>query len=374
MEAMGLVHKDIKGDNVKFDTRTNQALLIDMGLAQPEGEHQNPKNYFLIAPPEQMAGRKDAHDEVVTNVWDSFTVGKLLFEEMEREADGKKNLLVTGGAPIKQDINMPNMQGLVQPIVQGSRDALKRGASGELEAPTDAKGQLVGQALKKADTPEEGGKAGKYGAMTQYVDFMNRLTHPDPKQRMSTAEALKHPFMTDTMLSGEELDKVFGVATSRQKPSDEDESDEASGDESKGPHIDTDALAEAYKKGEQKKYDPLLGEGSEDDSDEAKGPRIDTDALAEAYKKGAKQPSDDPLRGESSEDESDEEKRPRISKKELDEAYFGKGRDADDEDSELESDESHGPRIDTDALAEAYSGKQSDDELDSLEDEAEEKK
>jgi serine/threonine protein kinase len=362
MEATGLVHKDIKGDNVKFDTRTNQALLIDMGLAQPEGEHLNPKSYFLIAPPEQMAGRKDAHDKVVTNLWDSFTVGKLLFEEMEREADGEKNLLVTGDVPIKQDINMPSMQSLVQPIVQGSRAALKRGASGELEAQTDAKGQLVGQALKKADTPEEGGKAGKYGAMTQYVDFMNRLTHPDPKQRMSNTDALKHPFMTDTMLSGEELDKVFGVATTRQKPGDEDESDEESGEGSKGPRIDTNALAEDYKKNTSTfRAESLEDDEDEDDEDEddevgeedtdvvkareelelKRRGTIDTDALAEAYKKGEKKKYDS-LLGEDSEDESDEEK---------------------------------GPRLDTDKLAALYSGKQSaDDDLDSFEDEAEEKK
>jgi hypothetical protein len=50
METLGLVHKDIKSDNIKFDTRTNQAVLIDMGLAQPEGEQLIAKAYTPTAP------------------------------------------------------------------------------------------------------------------------------------------------------------------------------------------------------------------------------------------------------------------------------------------------------------------------------------
>ena len=220
MEAMGLVHKDIKGDNIKFDTRTNQAVLIDMGLAQPEGDHLVPKAFTPIAPPESFALKKG--DKRVTTFWDSFTVGKMLFEEMERDQGGERQVLVTGGdEPIKKQAFFTQEE--MNRFKKGATAATKRTASGELEAVTDAKGQLVGQALKSADTPAEAAESGRYGAATQYVDFMNRLTHPDPKQRLSPSEALKHPFMTDTMLSGEELDRVFGKPTGSQ-PKDEKKS------------------------------------------------------------------------------------------------------------------------------------------------------
>ena len=201
MESMGLVHKDIKGDNIKFDPKTNQAVLIDMGLAQAEGAHENSKAFYPIAPPEQFL--KKPGDKVVTSFWDSFSVGKMLFQEMERDAHGKQYQLITGGVPAE---GTSLLNGKL--VIQGARNAAQRTDTGEFKARTSAD-QLIGQALKPATDSFDAANPGKFGAATQYVDFLNRLTHPDPTQRMTASEALKHPFMSDALLAGEDLDRVF---------------------------------------------------------------------------------------------------------------------------------------------------------------------
>ena len=43
-------------------------------------------------------------------------------------------------------------------------------------------------------------KIGVYAADTAYVDFINRLMHPNPAHRMSAKEALGHPFMQQRLL------------------------------------------------------------------------------------------------------------------------------------------------------------------------------
>ena len=207
MESMGLVHKDIKGDNIKFDKRTNQATLIDMGLAQAEGAHESPKSWIFIEPPENRAGRQKKDDKVVTTVWDSFSAGTLLFAEMERDDSGERQLLTPGSAPTPESERMMKMKRFTG---EGAKEILGRKASGELEAKTDSEGNLRGQALKKEDDPDWAGDAGSYGAETAYVDFMNRLTHPDPSLRMSASEALKHPFMAQALSSEEDMDRIFG--------------------------------------------------------------------------------------------------------------------------------------------------------------------
>ncbi|MBX9608564.1 MAG: hypothetical protein K2Y51_20260 [Gammaproteobacteria bacterium] len=44
-----------------------------------------------------------------------------------------------------------------------------------------------------------------------YVDFMNRLTHPDPAQRMTASEALRHPFLTQQLGDPDKLEAVLGL-------------------------------------------------------------------------------------------------------------------------------------------------------------------
>lgn len=215
MESLGLVHKDIKGDNIKFDPKTNQPMLIDMGLAQPEGAHEQPKSWVLIEPPENRAGRQSKDDKVVTNVWDSFTAGKLLFEEMERDQSGKRHILTPGQDPVmRSDVvdedNKPHSLAAMAPYTgSGAKKVLGRNAGGELEATTDASGELVGKALKRGEDADEAGDVGYYGAETAYVDFMNRLTHPDPSLRMTASEALKHPFMAQALSEGRDMESIF---------------------------------------------------------------------------------------------------------------------------------------------------------------------
>ena len=58
-EALGVVHRDVKGDNIKFNEETGEAVLIDMGLALEEGPlPQGSKVFDPTSPPEYQARTK----------------------------------------------------------------------------------------------------------------------------------------------------------------------------------------------------------------------------------------------------------------------------------------------------------------------------
>jgi serine/threonine protein kinase len=222
-ESVGLVHRDIKGDNIRFDEKTGQPKLIDLGLSQELGPQQEGKHFFPTSPPEVFVTK--AGDPVVQNVWDSFSTGKILFPLLEQDPDSAEHFqFVTGVGAMEAELT-DRTQGSIQPTIdpnfvetvkQGVRDSVQVDGQGVVSAKTDGSGQLVGQTLKPKG-PEDKAKPGEFGAMTAYVDFMNRLTHPDPAQRLSPLAALKHPFMIDALLDEEEAARLM-VSLSAEVP------------------------------------------------------------------------------------------------------------------------------------------------------------
>ncbi len=357
MESMGLTHKDIKGDNVKFDKKTGRAVLIDMGVAQEFGGNTNPKAFWTIAPPEHFvsqAVKKKAvyKDKVVTSLWDSFSVGKMLFEEMEREGltgqeeweiykkkkdeldkavergemseeaarkilaeskflpDTQKYMFASGLEPMKgtsleiaaENPNTRNQKH--RKAMQGAKASVKRKGESDFEALKDETGEYVGIALRKGDE-EEVGDAGKFGVMSSYVDFMNRLTHPDPKQRLSPSEALKHPFMRDSILSEEAIKKSLGIKEEPPKPKDEGKKVKAGGvdDKGKGEEVEETSSSQSS----QQSYEPLTGTSTTSKGD---GDSYDpfVDKMPSSQKKTSS--GDDPRVSSSEESEVENEERP----------------------------------------------------------------
>jgi serine/threonine protein kinase len=220
-EACHMVHSDIKGDNIRFNAETQQPMLIDMGLAVDEGEKRS-IGFIPNFPPEAHLDREDnpwATYEVTT-AWDSFAVGKLLFPLLERMPDSPQKYQFVNGLGKARRAKMLE-EGAYAPIKlsasdlqKGSRAVLEKNADGSFTAKTDGEGNLVDPTLRKAERDGQV-RPGEYHAMTNYVDFMNKLTHPDPKQRMSPKDALKEPFMTQPLTDDLDLTTLFGP-----KPSD----------------------------------------------------------------------------------------------------------------------------------------------------------
>jgi serine/threonine protein kinase len=221
VEACGLVHKDVKGDNIRFDAKTHEAVLIDMGIAQQQNEKLK-GGYFLPNMPAEAALELTA--ATVTPLWDSFAVGKLLFPLLEQMPDSAQKFQFVAGMPgaVKATLIdgsiMPSAGITKESAALDSDQVVRRETDGSFTARTDATGNLVGQTLRPAQ-PAGPVLPGEFRALTDYVDFMNRLTHPDPKLRLTPAAALKQPFLTEALTDDVDFTKVFrATKKSASKP------------------------------------------------------------------------------------------------------------------------------------------------------------
>jgi serine/threonine protein kinase len=218
-QSLNLVHNDIKGDNIRFNAETGEAVLIDMGQATISGRHAA-YNFLSTMPPEGFVA-PTKEQKAPTTLWDSFAVGKLLFPLLEQMPDSpEKYTFVTGTqsarpAELRDGIidakfdrrEFQPGEDLHDLLTRHARKALKADKDG-MTAVKNPDNTYVGEALKpvKARGPV---KPGEYAALTDYVDFMNRLTHPDPAQRLTPQQALNHPFMSQALTDDLDLTSVF---------------------------------------------------------------------------------------------------------------------------------------------------------------------
>ncbi|MBK8335690.1 MAG: protein kinase [Sterolibacteriaceae bacterium] len=221
-ESLGLVHRDVKGDNIRLDPQTLQPKLVDMGLAQQVGPRDDKPHAIRITPPENLLpkDRKEDPNPTVTPVWDAFSVSKVLFPLLEQESPHEAKpepaeiyqFLTGNPEPGKAHLfkgiyvndNTSNID-----VVRLAASAMERDpATGQVRAKRTLDGKPAWQALSPASAPGTAAP-GLYGVMTAYVDFMNGLTHSDPAQRLSPIEALKHPFMTERLIEESQLAKML---------------------------------------------------------------------------------------------------------------------------------------------------------------------
>lgn len=76
-------------------------------------------------------------------------------------------------------------------------------------------------------------KTGQFGAATDYTRFVNWVMNPDPAQRPTAAEALRHPFLTDRLLDDASAQAVLMSVLASSAPTTADsDSDSDSGTDS----------------------------------------------------------------------------------------------------------------------------------------------
>ncbi len=226
-ETMGMVHVDIKSDNIMFDPKTNQAKLVDMGLSQEVSAFKGNTIFSANMAPEYFLKKRE-----LNNTTDSFAMGRMLFPLMERDPAFKDNYQfrqgemnaerthVVGGAFVENssvDLARQMQQGQITKDEFNEKlkeQATKASQKTDGGLPTWQAIRPLEEKLVPGGTIREDVKPGTYGVKSDYVDFMNRMTHPDPEQRLSPSAALKHPFMTDRLDGSYELDKVLAKIVS----------------------------------------------------------------------------------------------------------------------------------------------------------------
>ncbi|HND51358.1 MAG TPA: protein kinase [Pirellulaceae bacterium] len=174
MAAKGIVHTDLKPNNIMFDDDGN-IKLIDMGLAKESGQAWG--GVVGYGAPEAPKGKG-------THKTDVFGMGGITYEAVEgdrfqhnRESEIKG---VSG--------NDPNYWDKIHGVLKSFKP---------------------GETALHLSTPEEGGKSGNFAAETAYTQFVNWMMDPDPTKRPTAAEALKHAFLKDRLIDDARAKKLL---------------------------------------------------------------------------------------------------------------------------------------------------------------------
>jgi hypothetical protein len=166
--TLGYTHLDIKSNNIMYDGETGEVKLIDMGEAAKEGEGAGGTPGF-VAP--EVILRRGTHKS------DVFSVGGTTYEVGEGKVFDYNR---QGG-----DTGINAME-----FARNDERPLNPPRKGE----TEVSQQVDDKTGKRQREPA------RHKAETAYVEFVNWLMNPDPKQRPTAREALNHPFLKDRML------------------------------------------------------------------------------------------------------------------------------------------------------------------------------
>jgi serine/threonine protein kinase len=193
LESVGVVHNDIRMDNIMCDEATGQMKVLDFGISVQAGQSTGnvPIGYGTVSPDILDRDERGVRNKqgAVTAKHDVFSVGAAAF------AAGEKQVFDYG-----ENTGMGTFQGLMK---FGDVDAA--GKSQQAIKPADKQNP----AFKKDAEGNARHVAGRAGATTAYTDFINRLMDPDPKKRLSPADALKDPFLADSLMDEEQARDVF---------------------------------------------------------------------------------------------------------------------------------------------------------------------
>ncbi len=233
LEEVGIVHNDIRLDNIMCDQTTGQMKVIDFGVSVQAGEVPDtfPLRHGTVSPDvldRDEAGNWTGGKAGLTAKHDVFGVGAAAYQAGEKKGF---------------DYHSGFGQGFIDDLVKfGQYQA--DGTSKQAIRPADEANpafqvtkQHMGPSIltKEKKTPEK--VAGRSGADTAYTEFVNRLMDANPNNRLSPAAALLDKFLADSLLDEEQACKVLKKllappsAAAAEEPADDDDKPESEEDE-----------------------------------------------------------------------------------------------------------------------------------------------
>jgi serine/threonine protein kinase len=187
LEAAGVVHNDIRSDNIMVDENTGEVKIVDFGVAVNEGERVEkfPRHTGTTSP--DIVGQTGRMDGAVTPAHDAFSVGSMTYKAGEGQ---------------NFDYNQPgvhfreNRVGAFAAFAPPDQVALRPGDQNTPVATQNPDGTMT-------KTP------GRTGANTDYTRFVNQMMDPDPTKRLSPSKALEDPFLADSPIDDDAARKLI---------------------------------------------------------------------------------------------------------------------------------------------------------------------
>lgn len=187
LHQCGYMHCDIKPENVmvRRRSRPEELCLIDFGSARKffENQYYDVQSLWYRAP-EVICGVP------YTTAVDMWSLGCLLYE------------LHTGGPLFPGDDPQHSLQLMIAVVGLPSRETLSQGTlCRQLQFTPSTDPELI-------YVMDPSRFSGDEQSIAQFHDLLLRLLHPDPAHRMTAAEMLKHPFLTQGT-NGDSGDSVY---------------------------------------------------------------------------------------------------------------------------------------------------------------------
>jgi serine/threonine protein kinase len=251
----GVVHNDIKPDNIMLDAATGDVKLIDFGIATEAAEWAGtgPQAAHVggllpatlervgVTPPEVVqqdgGNEKGQRGKVSDGKADVFALGGIahLFGEgklhkyggdidtTDQYADPDKE-----GNEREKELNRfadPRLGQEILTVGRGKDVAGGDASSGDDSSGDDSsddfnaaskvttakvwpKDPVTGMEVEHA-TDVRTKVPGRHAIESAYTDFIAAVMHKDPNERLSAADALAHPFMTQPLLPPDQAQRLF---------------------------------------------------------------------------------------------------------------------------------------------------------------------
>ncbi len=187
LEQAGVVHNDVRSDNIMVDQNTGEVKIIDFGVAVQSGQpvEKFPRHTGTTSP--DIVTSTGNTNNPVTPKHDEFAVGSMAYKAGEGQ---------------NFDYNQP-----------GVHFRENRVAAFAAFAPQDQVAIRPGDANNPAAIQDSEGTStkqpGRSAADTAYTKFVNKMMDPDPTKRMSPSEALNDPFLADSPIDDEAARKLI---------------------------------------------------------------------------------------------------------------------------------------------------------------------
>jgi serine/threonine protein kinase len=223
LEKAGIVHHDIASDNLICDRKTGAVKIFDFGCwteQKSQGGAKLPVGKGMVSPDvitTDSQGAPALDNEGITTKHDAFAAGAIAYEAGEGD-----KFRYHGPSDQTPNFNfLLAFKSLALDDTDPDQNAAKAIRPGDAANPASKR---LPQQQENKQAGQFAGTAthvpGRSGASTAYTEFVNTLMHPDPSKRMSLAAALKHPFLSDSLLNDDQAKEFLkGVRPGAQKSS-----------------------------------------------------------------------------------------------------------------------------------------------------------